>query len=239
MPRRRKLLRLSSARRKQQPPTPSRVRQSPPACWQSQQTASGAKSETQKLAEAPKPVEAQKPVEAAKSSEPSKAQKSVETTKVIETPKPVEATKSAEPLKPDSDWRTSAKIDDKNNHPVSTPLAREDVGLDRGVVGTLIASIHRHAPILAPIFAALLVLPLAFVAWRLLRPAPAGDAAETVSNQSDKEPVWPNLGGITAPAPARSAVEDLMRNADDFYVHVKALVGQMPDTNPSARRGCR
>ena len=196
------------------------------------QTASGAKSETQKLAEAPKPVEAQKPVEAAKSSEPSKTQKSVETTKVIETPKPVEATKSAEPSKPDSDWRASTRTDDKTNHPVSTPLAREDVGLDRGVVGTLIASIHRHAPILAPIFAALLVLPLAFVAWRLLRPAPAGDAAETVSDQSDKEPVWPNLGGITAPAPARSAVEDLMRNADDFYVHVKALVGQMPDTNP-------
>jgi hypothetical protein len=197
-----------------------------------QQTASGAKSEVQKLAEAPKPIEAQKPVESAKSSEPPKAQKSVETTKVIETPKPVEAAKSAEPLKPGGDWRTSAKIDDKNNQPVPTPLAREDVGLDRGVVGTLIASVHRHAPIFAPVFAALLVLPLAFVAWRLLRPAPAGDTAETISNLSDKEPIWPNLGGITAPAPERSAVEDLMRNADDFYVHVKALVGQMPDTNP-------
>jgi hypothetical protein len=187
------------------------------------------KSETRNLAEVPKPTEVPKPVEADRSIGASKAQKSVETTKVSETPKPVETAKPADSLKPDGDWSTSTKA----NQPVATPLPRDDVGLDRGVVGTLIASLHRHAPILAPVLAALLVFPLAFVAWRLLRPAAtAGDTPEMTSDRSDREPIWPNLGGISAPAPERSAVEDLMRNADDFYVHVKALVNQMPDTNP-------
>ena len=119
---------------------------------------------------------------------------------------------------------------------MSAPPQREASPEDaeRGPLDALVAALHRHALILLPLLAAMFALALGVTAWRLLRGASAAEAPEAAAAEPDavKEPVWPELGGISAPAPARAAVEDLMRNADDFYVHVKDLVEQMPGTNP-------
>ena len=150
--------------------------------------------------------------------------------KSAENPKPRETSKPVESAKPDGPWQTSTKVDGKPAQTSSAPPAREDSSTpDRDIASVLIATLHRHAPILAPVFAAMLALSLALIAWRLLRRAsqlgpPTTAAAETAA---DKEPVWPDLGGISAPAPTRAAVEDLIRNADDFYVHVVQLTGRM------------
>lgn len=178
-----------------------------------------ARSEAQKSPEVSRSVPVQNPIEVPK---PREVQRPVE------AQKPLPSAKSEIP-KVDA-WRTSTRIDDNASQNPSAPAVHYDnAAPDRGIIDTLIAGLHRHAPIIAPLLAALLILSLAFLAWRLLRPEPAGDAPEA---ELDREPVWPDLGGIGAPGPTRSAVEDLMRNADEFYTHVRQSAGQMPDANP-------
>jgi hypothetical protein len=158
--------------------------------------------------------------------------KPVEVTKPIV--RPVETSKPAEAAKPptDTSWQAAVKVEPRPA--ASAPMSRSEDD-DRGPIDAIVASLHRNAPFLLPLFAAMLALSLGLIAWRLLRRAPDADtdAPEAAAErEAIEEPVWPDLGGISAPAPTRAAVEDLMRNADDFYVHVKDLVGQMPDTNP-------
>lgn len=191
---------------------------------------SSPRAEAQKPAESPKAREAQKQPETQKAVETAKP---IEAAKPIPAPRPVETAKPVAQAKPDSPWQTSTKIEDRSARTAEL-ASQSSRAAERGLLESVTAMLHRNAPILAPLFAAMLAFSLALIAWRILKRAaePHGAAPAGGEANRDTEPVWPELGGMSAPAPARAAVEDLMRNADDFYVHVKQLAGEMPDTNP-------
>jgi len=127
--------------------------------------------------------------------------------------------KQVPPARPGGEQRQSASAPAAAAWRTSTRL--ETSGADLSAWRELRTSLAARAPAAGVAAAVLLALLGAAFAWRRRLRPPAGAAPAGAGAQAAYRP---ELG---AEAPTRAAVEDLMRNADDFYVHVVQLARQM------------